>query len=81
MACPQRQKYAAAVDRGLGWLVERVERGEHKESSPIGFYFAKLWYYEELYPLIFTVSTLRVAVSTLRTALTTLHPPDAAPPA
>jgi hypothetical protein len=28
------------------------------EYSPIGFYFAKLWYYEKLYPLIFTVSAL-----------------------
>jgi squalene-hopene/tetraprenyl-beta-curcumene cyclase len=78
LSCPDRDKYAAAVDRGLGWLVERVERDEHKESSPIGFYFAKLWYYEELYPLIFTVSTLRTALSGLRQEL---HPPDAAPPA
>lgn len=65
LACPDRAELAAAVDRGLAWLVERVEAGEHRNSSPIGFYFAKLWYYEELYPLIFTVSTLRQAVSLL----------------
>jgi squalene-hopene/tetraprenyl-beta-curcumene cyclase len=29
------------------------------EPSPIGFYFAKLWYYEELYPVIFTVGALQ----------------------
>ena len=68
LACPDRAKYAAAVDRGLAWLVERVERGEHRHSSPIGFYFAKLWYYEELYPLIFTVSTLRQALLQKRPA-------------
>ena len=69
------EAHAPAVDRGLAWLVGRVERGEHRHSSPIGFYFAKLWYYEELYPLIFTVSTLRLAVSTLRVAAEKLHSP------
>ena len=63
LACPDQAKYAVAVDRGLEWLVDRVERNQHQNSSPIGFYFAKLWYYEDLYPLIFTVSTLRCAVS------------------
>ncbi|PYK61575.1 MAG: hypothetical protein DME21_08745 [Verrucomicrobia bacterium] len=33
-----------------------------RRLSPIGFYFAKLWYYERLYPQIFTVAALsRVA--------------------
>jgi len=50
------------VEKGLAWLVKAVEAGEHLESSPIGFYFAKLWYYEALYPLIFTVSALSRAV-------------------
>ena len=37
-------------------LVDRkVESGEWLRPSPIGFYFAKLWYYERLYPMIFTV--------------------------
>jgi squalene-hopene/tetraprenyl-beta-curcumene cyclase len=26
--------------------------------SPIGFYFAKLWYFERMYPLVFAVSAL-----------------------
>jgi squalene-hopene/tetraprenyl-beta-curcumene cyclase len=47
-----------AVVRGLAWLVARVEDGAFRTASPIGFYFAKLWYYERLYPLIFTVSAL-----------------------
>jgi squalene-hopene/tetraprenyl-beta-curcumene cyclase len=52
----------AALWRGASWLIERVESGAWVEPAPIGFYFAKLWYYEKLYPLIFTVGALnRVA--------------------
>ncbi len=47
-----------AVNRGLAWLVEQVERGGLNSTTPIGFYFAKLWYYEKLYPIIFTVAAL-----------------------
>ncbi|HEX3659427.1 MAG TPA: prenyltransferase/squalene oxidase repeat-containing protein [Pirellulales bacterium] len=46
------------IDKALSWLCTRVEQGRHHECSPIGFYFAKLWYYEKLYPLIFTVAAL-----------------------
>jgi squalene-hopene/tetraprenyl-beta-curcumene cyclase len=49
---------AQALARGVDWLVERVENGAWREPSPIGFYFAKLWYFERLYPLIFTVGAL-----------------------
>src|SRR5437588_466894 len=34
----------SAVNRGLAWLVEQVEKGELWNPTPIGFYFAKLWY-------------------------------------
>ncbi|HEX4129642.1 MAG TPA: prenyltransferase/squalene oxidase repeat-containing protein [Pirellulales bacterium] len=51
-----------ARERGVQWLIECVEQSQHWESSPVGFYFAKLWYYERLYPLIFTVSALGRAV-------------------
>ncbi len=47
-----------AVARGLRWLVGRVEDGSYLDPSPIGFYFAKLWYFEKLYPLVFTVGAL-----------------------
>lgn len=50
-----------AASRGLTWLVERVEDGSWREPAPIGFYFAKLWYFEHLYPLIFTAGALRRA--------------------
>jgi squalene-hopene/tetraprenyl-beta-curcumene cyclase len=47
-----------AVRRGLSWIVERVEQGGLYAPTPIGFYFAKLWYFEKLYPIIFTVAAL-----------------------
>jgi len=49
---------AVAVDRGVAWLVNAVESGALINPSPIGFYFAKLWYFERLYPIIFSVAAL-----------------------
>jgi squalene-hopene/tetraprenyl-beta-curcumene cyclase len=48
-----------SVIRGLTWLLDRIHNGKLMEPSPIGFYFAKLWYFEKLYPLIFTLAALR----------------------
>lgn len=47
-----------ALARGVDWIVQATARGTTFVPAPIGFYFAKLWYYEELYPLIFTVAAL-----------------------
>ncbi len=47
-----------AAGRGLAWIVHRVEQGGLGEPTPIGFYFAKLWYFEKLYPITFTVAAL-----------------------
>ena len=55
----------SALARGAMWLTERVESGAWREPAPIGFYFAKLWYFERLYPLIFTVGALGRAVKLL----------------
>ena len=56
-----------AVNKGIAWLVEKVEHDGLSHPSPIGFYFAKLWYFEKLYPIIFTVSALgRARKSTYR---------------
>jgi squalene-hopene/tetraprenyl-beta-curcumene cyclase len=43
--------------RGANRLIELVESG-NLTASPIGLYFARLWYFEKLYPLIFAVSAL-----------------------
>jgi squalene-hopene/tetraprenyl-beta-curcumene cyclase len=50
------------------WLVQHVHDGSFANPSPIGFYFAKLWYFERLYPLVFTVAALRRALSCRRPA-------------
>ena len=52
---------AENVQHGLQWLCDRVEDGTWTDPTPIGFYFAKLWYFERLYPQIFTVAALRRA--------------------
>jgi squalene-hopene/tetraprenyl-beta-curcumene cyclase len=49
---------ADAVNTGLAWLVEKVESGGLYDPTPIGFYFARLWYFEKLYPIIFSVAAL-----------------------
>jgi len=54
-----------AIHKALRWLLTAVEEGRHRETAPIGFYFAKLWYYESMYPLNFTVSALGHAVRRL----------------
>jgi squalene-hopene/tetraprenyl-beta-curcumene cyclase len=48
----------AAASRGLDWLIGRVETGGLSNPTPLGFYFAKLWYFEKLYPIIFAVAAL-----------------------
>jgi squalene-hopene/tetraprenyl-beta-curcumene cyclase len=48
----------SAVERALAWLIERIEAGGLSQPTPIGFYFAKLWYFEKLYPIIFSVAAL-----------------------
>lgn len=56
LACPDQ--FPAVVSAGIAWLRQSVQNGSFRQPAPIGFYFAKLWYYERLYPLIFTVSAL-----------------------
>jgi squalene-hopene/tetraprenyl-beta-curcumene cyclase len=46
------------VDRGVAWIVKATDSGRQIRPSPIGFYFARLWYFEKLYPLIFAVEAL-----------------------
>ena len=48
----------AAVERGATWLASAVESGRWREPAPIGLYFARLWYFERLYPLAFAVGAL-----------------------
>ena len=58
--------YGPSIAGALEWLLAHVESGEWIQPSPIGFYFAKLWYYERLYPIIFTVGALNRVEHVLR---------------
>lgn len=60
--CARTAAGRRSAEAGLDWLIEAIEAKSYRETSPIGFYFAKLWYYEKLYPLVFTVSALGHAV-------------------
>jgi len=48
-----------AVLAGASWLIDRLRDAEHLRPAPIGLYFAKLWYFEEMYPVIFALSALQ----------------------
>jgi squalene-hopene/tetraprenyl-beta-curcumene cyclase len=52
------------ISRGLTWLVNTTGEGHHTPASPIGLYFARLWYAESLYPILFAAQ----ALATLRRA-------------
>ncbi len=47
-----------AIQNGARYLAEATKNGTQFPPSPIGFYFAKLWYFEKLYPMVWTVSAL-----------------------
>lgn len=51
----------AAANRGVDWLKLAVESKNVMTPNPIGFYFAKLWYHERLYPLVFATAALAKA--------------------
>ncbi len=58
---------------GTNWLIRRIEDDTWTQPTPIGFYFAKLWYYERLYPMVFTVAALE-AVARLETVAAGVPP-------
>ena len=53
-----RRALLAVLRRGVDHLIDRLDNNHHHTAWPIGFYFAKLWYYEKLYPLIFALRGL-----------------------
>ena len=56
-----------AADKGVRWLRTAAENGLVGQCSPIGFYFAKLWYFEKLYPLIYAASALGLGAVAITT--------------
>ncbi len=49
-----------AVRRGTEWLLKATNDGTSFKAAPIGLYFARLWYHESLYPVIWTLAALKV---------------------
>lgn len=47
-----------ACARAAQWLMEHQRADGRWDPAPIGFYFAVLWYHEELYPLCFALGGL-----------------------
>jgi len=45
-----------SINSGTECLIALTRQGTHFPPSPIGFYFAKLWYHEKIYPIAWTVS-------------------------
>ena len=56
-----RERSLNAVEGGVARLLELTDQGRRFPPTPIGFYFANLWYFEKLYPVIFTLIALRRA--------------------
>ena len=49
----------AAREKAASWLISATREGTHFPPSPIGLYFARLWYHEQLYPVVWTLQALR----------------------
>ncbi len=47
-----------AIEKAVRHLAAATRTGTHFPPSPIGFYFANLWYFEKLYPILYTVAAL-----------------------
>ena len=50
-----------AIEPGLRWLIDATDDGRRTPATPIGLYFARLWYSEALYPRLFTLAALASA--------------------
>ena len=51
-----REDCKQAAFRGANWIIESTGGCRRFEPSPIGFYFAELWYYEQMYPLVYSLA-------------------------
>jgi squalene-hopene/tetraprenyl-beta-curcumene cyclase len=62
ITCSGQLEQNSTIMRGLQWTASEVNRIGLEKAQPIGFYFAKLWYYERLYPALFSLSALGTAL-------------------
>ena len=71
--------YYTAVYDGNSVQDYYMEDGTWANPAPIGFYFAKLWYWEKLYPLVWTVAALGQAARALGTSGSVPQPAATSP--
>ncbi len=65
-ASPLAAPVRMAVAAGAAWLVQHTAQGTEFPGSPIGLYFARLWYHERLYPIIWALGALQKAERVLK---------------
>ena len=53
------QSLGRGIEAGGAALLRLTEGGKQFPAAPIGLYFARLWYYEKLYPLTASVAAFR----------------------
>jgi len=56
--CVDPSPVAQSARRGADWLIAHTHHGSYLPASPVGLYFASLWYSEELYPILFALAAL-----------------------
>lgn len=54
-----------AVDKGVGYLYNRYKDGTLFDREPIGLYFARLWYSEELYNMCYLMVALKKLIASV----------------
>lgn len=55
----------AAILSAGRFLDQAIQHDRHRTPWPIGFYFAKLWYHERLYPAVFATAALARVLNSL----------------
>jgi squalene-hopene/tetraprenyl-beta-curcumene cyclase len=65
LAAPHAPRRQVVLESGLQWLVQAVQESRHRQAAAIGLHPARLWYFEKVYPLAFTLSALGQAVKLL----------------
>ena len=58
LVATDNKQYRSALERGFNYIYHIWEQGELSRREPIGLYFSRLWYSEEMYNLTFTLNAL-----------------------
>jgi squalene-hopene/tetraprenyl-beta-curcumene cyclase len=57
-----RAHHQKAGGEAVTWLLGATREGTEFRPAPIGLYFARLWYHERLYPVVWTTQAFRRAL-------------------